>query len=218
MTKSDDDTILIEKTEDGKYRVQLVGLKLRGEDSDSMALVLKALIGADILDVLRLGRMHGYVFAKVDEKTPVTAAELIGLLAFIHEVNEWREVTTRQYRSPPTLRLDISDCDLEEVDLSPEGLKQLDCPQGIQSSAGGIDLSGALLAGTILIKAKLKAARLERAQLQRSNLIGANLQDVNLSAAKLQHALPSGADLRNANLFGGKSLRRRHARFRPSWC
>ncbi len=94
---------------------------------------------------------------------------------------------------------DLSDADLEGVDLSDARLNEANLSGARLSKANlsHADLYGCDLADAILRNADLRSANLESAWLVGADLRGADLQDSKLVGANFD-----GADLRDANLRG----------------
>lgn len=120
-------------------------------------------------------------------------------------------------------RLDLSECDLSNIDLSPTALDALGVEPGLRWLGNcGIDLSRvnledvtldgsnlqeAGLHGTRLQRASLRATDLRKAALWRADLRGAWLWETQLQEASLEEAQLQNATIFNSNLRGASLTR-----------
>jgi uncharacterized protein YjbI with pentapeptide repeats len=108
--------------------------------------------------------------------------------------NKWRSKS-------PSVRPDLFEADLSEVNLSGADLSEAILGR---ANLSGADLSRADLNGATLIRATLVRANLKGANLSRANIVQAYLSRADLSRADLIQASLNVADLREANLSGAK--------------
>jgi uncharacterized protein YjbI with pentapeptide repeats len=111
--------------------------------------------------------------------------------------NKWRSKS-------PSVRPDLFEADLSEVNLSGADLSEAILGRANLSGAdlSRADLNGATLIRATLARANLKGANLSGAKLNGAIFIGANLSRANLSGATLNYATLGSADLSGANLRG----------------
>ncbi len=120
---------------------------------------------------------------KVRETTRLATADLVGLLRI----------------APGAEHLDLSQCSLVEIDLSPQNLDQMSVEPELRLE-GGLNLAGIQLRGAILVRANLDSAALWDTDLQDANLRDARLQEADLSGANLDGARLEKTNLCRANL------------------
>jgi uncharacterized protein YjbI with pentapeptide repeats len=109
-------------------------------------------------------------------------------------------------------RLDLTGCDLSDIDLSQPSLEARSAadpdasrgkpPYWKSVISGGVKLHGVCLREAFLNRAQLQRAELDSADLRGAHLDQANLQDARMFAANLDGAFLMETDLRRAYLMG----------------
>lgn len=174
-------TILIAQTDDGRFEATADDMTgpARG---DTIAAALRAACQ-------QMGRRpQDGLQVKVGDGTLVPTRELVTLLETGIEA----------------LHLDLSRCNLNNIDLGPVTLNSLDIwyLRSQTTSGRGIRLRGVQLQGALLLDAQLQGADLQGANLQRCNLDGAQIQGADLSDARLDRASLHATNLDGCILDG----------------
>ena len=121
----------------------------------------------------------------------------MGSQSLIEVVKKGRAAIAKWRRSNPDVLLNLSDADLQDVDLRGANLKRADLTG---ADLRGADLVGAQLAEAELTRADLRGARLIKADCYHTRLFKATLREAECSGAYFRHADMTQVDLSGSDL------------------